>query len=511
LYTLLTSLAVILTCASTTLRAQEQKKSPVYRNYEAASIPLVLPSTLDWQLLEAFVLMQKANAGEAPAQHELGIRYLFGKGYPCDTPKAAYWIQKAAQQKMALAQFNYGLLLMNGFGVEWNPFEAFKNFFAAGEKELPEALYVTGLQYAEDFVVPRNWKIAYRLFRKAADLGYNPAKATMKEMVQRGLDTSDTKESVAPGKERPASPAPRSVTPKQNTFNFLFLDFHKDTVTDVPDTTLIREAIETKTMEAPTEVHDSSKVLLDSTARSEFMAIAEAGNPEALCVLGRCYEHGVGVPKNLLLAGVYYIQALHLDSYRAPALLWKLTIKEEFSKELEARTAKKDPEAQYVWAGLTYSGFSKLLNEKQAFEALERSAEKEFVPAMVDLGSCYMSGRWTLMDKEKAVAWWNRAVAKGNTEARIRLAAASIFEQAHALSIDSSLSILRTTAQQGSLYSELALAYCSEKGIGTKQNKGEAYRIFHRSFLRGSETALSALRRMHDEIRPANPEFQFPE
>jgi TPR repeat protein len=228
-------------------------------------------------------------------------------------------------------------------------------------------------------------------------------------------------------------------------------------------------------------------------------------------MLGRCYEHGLGVPKNLIRSGVYYLRALHLDSYRAPALLWKMMIKDEFGHELESRTAKNDPEALYVWSGLTYAGFSKLLNEKQAFEALQKAAEKEFVPALVELGVCYMSGRWTLSDREKSMEWWNRAVNNGSTEARIRIAAANIFGQVHSFSIDSSLSILRWASKQGALYSDLALAYCYEKGIGMPQSKGEAYRIFHRSMLRGSETAVNALRRMHDEIRPSTKEFQMPD
>jgi TPR repeat protein len=92
------------------LHAQEKKKSLAFRNYEALTIPFVLPSTLDYQLLEAFVLMQKANAGESAAQHELGLRYLFGKGFPADTVKAAFWIQKAASQNLPLAQYNLGIL-----------------------------------------------------------------------------------------------------------------------------------------------------------------------------------------------------------------------------------------------------------------------------------------------------------------------------------------------------------------------------------------------------------------
>ena len=42
--------------------------------------------------------MEKANNGDASAQHELGIRYLLGRGFGVDTVKSAYWIQKAADR-----------------------------------------------------------------------------------------------------------------------------------------------------------------------------------------------------------------------------------------------------------------------------------------------------------------------------------------------------------------------------------------------------------------------------
>jgi TPR repeat protein len=172
--------AIILSIIQYPLSAQEQKKPQAFRNYDSPSLPLVLPSTLDLQLLEAFVLMQKANAGESPAQHELGLRYLFGKGFPADTAKAAFWIKKAANQHLPLAQFNLGILLMNGQGVEWNPFEAFCSFREAAEQDLPEALYATGIMYGENFVVPRNWRKAYQYFSRAANFGFEAAKLTIK-------------------------------------------------------------------------------------------------------------------------------------------------------------------------------------------------------------------------------------------------------------------------------------------------------------------------------------------
>jgi TPR repeat protein len=184
---------------------------------------------------------------------------------------------------------------------------------------------------------------------------------------------------------------------------------------------------------------------------------------------------------------------------------------EEFVHQLELRSSKNDPDALYVWSGLTSIGFSKLLNEKQAFDLLQRAAIAGHVPAMVELGSCYLTGRWVQQDTNKTIELWNRASRLGSVEADIRLAGANVLGQIHTEELDLALSVLRVTSEEGSLLSDLTLAHCYEKGIGLAQNKGEAYRIFHKAMLRGSETAFRALRSMCDEFRPSSQEFQMPD
>jgi uncharacterized protein len=497
--------------ASHFLQAQEKKKPQVFRSADAVSVPFVLPSTLDLQLLEVFVLMQKANAGESPAQHELGLRYLLGRGFPADTMKATFWIKKAADQHLPLAEFNLGILLINGKGLEWNPFKAFNHFRAAAEQELPEALYVIGSMYTENIILPRSWPKAYRYFRRAAELGSEAAKISKKEMKRRGMDTTEIADIAEPEKPQTKNNAGRT-TPSDTGFSLLFIDFRTDTVSTFEDTTLIREAyqgITTSSGVVSTDTILTSK--LDSSARSMFFLSATAGNPEALCLLGRCYERGLNVQKDIILAGVYYLRALHLDSYRAPTLLWKLMVTDEFSRKLELRSSKNDPDALYVWSGLTSVGFNKLLNEKQAFNLLQRAVSAGHVPAMVALGLCYFNGRWAQKDHDKAIELWSCASVLGSVEADIRLAAANVLGQIHTQEFNVAFSVLRATAKQGSLFSDLTLVYCYEKGIGLPQDKGEAYRIFHKALMRGSETAFHALRSMHDDIRPPDKEFQMPD
>jgi TPR repeat protein len=499
-------LFVVASFSSDALLAQ-RKSSPVFKNSEEARIPVVLPSTLDFQLLEAFVLLQKANAGEPLAQHELGLRYLFGKGFQPDTAKAALWIRKAADQHLPIANYNLGILYMQGCGVPWNPFDAFRHFQEAARDEMPEAQYVLGLTYSENLVVPRNWPKVYEYIKASTDQGFEAAKVVLNELKRRGFDTTAVDTSSPTNSDH--STAGKSSKKTDAGFNFVYIDFHADTSTTVEDTTLVREAFRDIHASATEASDDISAGRIDTTVKSELSAAAAAACPEALCVIGRCYEKGIGVPRDLVLAAVYYLQALRLDSYRAPALLWKMMNTEEFSRLLGARSAIGEPNALYVWSGLTAVGFSKLLNEKQAFDLIQRAADAGHPPSMVELGSCYFTGRWVQQDVSKAVEWWSRASLRGSLEADIRLAAANALGQIHTENPDTALSLLRRTAKEGSLLSDLALAYCYEKGIIVSQNKAEAFAIYHKTMMRGSESAYRALRRMCDELRPDEKEFRM--
>ena len=59
-----------------------------------------------------------ANAGNAAAQFNLGMLYLDGKGVPQDNAEAAVWLRRAADQGYAKAQHNLGALLGSGKGVK---------------------------------------------------------------------------------------------------------------------------------------------------------------------------------------------------------------------------------------------------------------------------------------------------------------------------------------------------------------------------------------------------------
>jgi len=65
-----------------------------------------------------------ANQGLANAQTNLGLMYANGAGVSKDYKEAAKWYQKAADQGVAVAQFNLAILYGKGAGVDGNFIEA---------------------------------------------------------------------------------------------------------------------------------------------------------------------------------------------------------------------------------------------------------------------------------------------------------------------------------------------------------------------------------------------------
>jgi len=502
-------------CISASLYAVQEKGSKAFRTKNTAiRMYEIRQSDVTYQLWEGFQLMRNANAGDAPSQHELSLRYLTGNGFSADTMKAALWMKKAADQGYILAKFNYGIYLNNGWGVEWNPFEAFQYFRFAAGKKMREGEYVLGVFYSDNLVVSRNQTIAYDLVKRSADQGYEPAKTLLTEFVKRGMKGSmGSKKDSVPEAQRSASSALSSAGSSQ-IIQPILLEFDDDTTAQADDMTLLKELFNEGNEELR-NVLGISKILSDSTQTdstgfSLISKAAEIGNPEAMTIVGRCYEKGIGVPKEKLIAAVHYIRAIRMDSRRAPMLLWRLINEKNVLQIFQQHTAKKNPQAQYVISSLNALGFIGTLTDEQALQFLQLAVAKSFIPAILDLGNCYSMGQWVNADKKKAVEFWKYAAGLGNAEGKVRVAVSEVFDGT-ITDAQRSLDALMKYSDQGSVLAQTALGYCYEKGIIVPINQTRAVFYYRKSAQRGNQAAMTALLRMYDERRPNGKEFQIVE
>ena len=67
-----------------------------------------------------------ADQGDAVAQYNLGLLYLDGHGVPQSLMEAVNWFRRAAEQDYTLAQHNLGAMYASGQGVKRDYVQAYK-------------------------------------------------------------------------------------------------------------------------------------------------------------------------------------------------------------------------------------------------------------------------------------------------------------------------------------------------------------------------------------------------
>ena len=497
------------------LHAQDSSKASVFREHRAPSLNLIRRSDETYELWEEFKLMEKANNGDASAQHELGIRYFLGRGFGVDTVKSAYWIQKAADQGMVMANYNLGIFLNNGWGLPWNPFKAFEHFQYAAKEGMPEAEYVYASILTDNLVTPQNWSEAYKWMKKAADAGFQPAKEALVEFEKRGIavhpDSSDTSSTAA----RFIANKDSALVVPTHSWKPVLLDFSNETATEKDELAFLKDMLHKGSPELKYALGISSlnldKLVADSTLLVLIENAADVGSPEALAVLGRFYEKGIIVKKNLMMAATEYLRAIRLEFPRAPALLYNVYQDKKFIQQVHSLVLEGNADAEFVCAGLISVGFDTELPPEESFKLLLKASAQRHIQAMIEIGLCYFSGRGVEKNREKGIEYWTRAAEMGSREAQIRLTATNLISDLHLQDYAASIPELDSAAHKGSLLAQVALGYCYETGTGVAPSKPEAVKLYRESAYRGSQIAYYALKKMYDDLRPDSVQYKIKE
>jgi TPR repeat protein len=135
---------------------------------------------------EPLTLEQRAVAGDAVAQYNLGVMYYEGQGMEQDFKDAAKWFRKASEQGNPGAQINLGLMYLRGKGIMEDDKEAAKWFRKAAEQGIADAQLYLGLMYGSGEGVPEDLKEAAEWFRKAAEQGNADAQFNLGFMYGKG-------------------------------------------------------------------------------------------------------------------------------------------------------------------------------------------------------------------------------------------------------------------------------------------------------------------------------------
>jgi TPR repeat protein len=133
-------------------------------------------------------LESQAFKGMPEAQHDLAAVYTAGRaGVTQNFEKAALWFREAADQKIANAAYNLGVLYHQGLGVEKDLDRALYWYREAAKLGHPEAQYNLGIAYIEGIGTEYNAQTAAAFFESAANQGIVEAAYNLGLIYENGL------------------------------------------------------------------------------------------------------------------------------------------------------------------------------------------------------------------------------------------------------------------------------------------------------------------------------------
>jgi len=119
---------------------------------------------------------QKAEAGDADAQFNLGLMYDIGEGVPQDYKEAIKWYSRAAEQGSDRAQHNLGLMYATGEGVPNDYVLAYKWFNLAAAQGNEQAIKNRDLckRYMSSFQIAKGQRLSREFSPRSEKFGETP-------------------------------------------------------------------------------------------------------------------------------------------------------------------------------------------------------------------------------------------------------------------------------------------------------------------------------------------------
>ena len=114
------------------------------------------------------------------------MAYTNGQGVRQDYAQAVQWYRKAAEQGLANAQSNLGVMYKEGRGVRQDDAQAVQWYRKAAEQGDAQAQYNLGVMYDNGQGVRQNYKIAKEWFGKACDNGLQLGCDAYRKLNQQG-------------------------------------------------------------------------------------------------------------------------------------------------------------------------------------------------------------------------------------------------------------------------------------------------------------------------------------
>jgi hypothetical protein len=235
--------------------------------------------------------LQAAENGDPSAMEAVGMLYDTGQGVQQSFFLALLWYNRAANAGNVSAMFDLAAMYDNGRGIPRDQSSAIKWYKMAAQRGNARAAYNLGVIYRDGDGVRRNIASSIQYFKIAASHGIAAAKQNLAY-----LDKPKPKSEFANTlPSLPTKPSEDTAPPPSDNDTAM--------VVRLNDIQRFRDiALERGIMDASAE-----EAFIDTLPTVE--KDADSGNALAEYYLGYAYEHGIGVPKDIEKAYIYYLKS----------------------------------------------------------------------------------------------------------------------------------------------------------------------------------------------------------
>lgn len=334
-----------------------------------------------------------AELGDADAQAALGYCYRNGYGVDKDGEKSVFWYSRAAQRGHLGAAAELGRAYQYGWGAEKNPALALRMYTAAAQAGNATAQVHLGWMYSIGIAVPKDLARAAGWFRKSAAQGHRDGLYETGFALMQGRGVrQDQKEGLV----------------------------------------FLREAAGKGNVDALVEIgfaYDAGRgVAVDfPEAHRWYLKAAESNHPIAEYDIAMHYQDGLAVKKDLAEMRVWLRRSATHGDIDAARKLGKI-YREGDNVERDLLEAAKwytlasdqDDAVSHFELGAMYLRGPLEKDLKKAVALFERAAAKGITNAEYQLGVCYENGIGVEADFDKAVAFYKSAAQGGMHAARAR-------------------------------------------------------------------------------------------
>ncbi|MBF0887286.1 MULTISPECIES: tetratricopeptide repeat protein [Gluconobacter] len=388
--------------------------------------------------VQGFALLSRlAAAGDAEASFRVGRAYLDGIGVPPSLEEGARWIYQAAQAGHIEAAFVLATLYTVGLpeGFEIRPAQAgldLSHVPSAGPRR-------------PDFHLGLHWA------RIAAEAGSPDAQALLGYILTNGPDDLRDLSQARSWYDRSAAAGCSQG--------------HLGVALSILDDARTGEAL--------------------ASAAQHLMEATKGGLGTAFDILGRMYESGSGVPRDLGKAATYFHEAAERNIVTAQAryglmLLEGTGIRRHYGRAetwLKRAATNGDTQSAALLGDLCANGGDLPPNLVEAAKWYRLAAEQKHAGAARALGLLYLTGNGVHQDPDVAAHWFKIASESGDAHAdadfgNLILAGASATpDEKQALHTR-----FEKAAEKGDLIGAYNLGVCYAEGVTGEQNGREAAR-----------------------------------